>query len=213
MFELIVISHEAMLPGEAAIIQQLFEAGLEIFHLRKPGASEQAIRALLDAIPAMYHDRIALHGFHQLVNEYEIRRLHFTEVHRLETNETIWSQLWDKNYILSTSVHELSVLQTLSHSFRYTFFSPLFDSLSKPGYKGIEEEGFYLGQECKPVPVIALGGIDADNMEKVAAMNFDGAAVLGTIWNDPAKAVDNFKKVKISEEIIWLNNQHSYRRK
>ncbi|WP_216823373.1 thiamine phosphate synthase [Niastella vici] len=192
-----------MLPGEAAIIQQLFEAGLEIFHLRKPDADERAIGALLDAIPSMYHDRIALHSFHQLAKEYDIRHLHFTEEHRRETDSARLSQLRDEDYRLSTSVHELSELETLSHYFWYTFFSPVFDSLSKPGYKGFAEDGFYLSQEYKPVPVIALGGIDADNMEKVADMNFDGAAVLGIIWNEPAKAVDNFKLLKKQQELIW----------
>jgi len=210
MFSLSVISHEAMLPGEAAIIPQLFEAGLEIFHLRKPGASEQAVRQLLDAIPAAYHPYIALHGFHQLANEYNIRLLHFTEAHRLQTDETTWSQLKNKDYILSTSVHDLSTLKTLSPSFGYTFFSPVFDSLSKPGYKGIAQDGFYLSQEYKPVPVIALGGIDADNMEKLADMNFDGVAVLGTIWNEPAKAVDNFKILECTQV---LNNAFRFRRK
>jgi thiamine-phosphate pyrophosphorylase len=212
MFQLIVISHPTMLPGEAAIIQQLFEAGLECFHLRKPGADEQAIRALLNDIPSRYHERIALHAFHHLANDYNIRCLHFTESHRRETNDATLSQLSTK-YILSTSVHDLSVLKTLPPIFWYTFFSPVFDSLSKQEYKGVVEDGFYLPKEDKPVPVIALGGIDANNMEKAADMNFDGAAVLGSIWNEPAKAVDNFKELKIIEDIIWLNNELAYRRK
>src|SRR5437867_1408980 len=114
MFQLIVISHAAVLPGEAAIIQQLFEAGLECFHLRKPDADEQAVRRLLDAIPAVYHPCIALHGFHQLAQYYAIRRLHFTESHRRESNKATWSQLEEKDYTLSTSVHELSQLKALS---------------------------------------------------------------------------------------------------
>lgn len=209
MFELIVISHAGMLPGEAAIIQQLFEAGLEIFHLRKPDADEQAISTLLDAIPSRYHDRIALHGFHQLANEYKIRRLHFTEAHRLETDAATLSKLCDKNYILSTSVHEISVLATLSFSFRYAFFSPVFDSLSKPGYKGIIGDEFYLNIKYKPVPAIALGGIDAENMQMVADMNFNGAAVLGTIWNEPARAVERWVALKDAAHLAKQGNKVS----
>jgi thiamine-phosphate pyrophosphorylase len=202
MFELIVISKPGIFAGETTIIQQLFEAGLERFHLRKPDADEQAVRQLLDAIPVAYHPGIALHGFHQLANEYNIRRLHFTEAHRRETNETTVEQL-GKDHILSTSIHDLSELETLSQFFRYTFFSPVFDSISKQEYKGMLEDGFYLGNEEKPVPVIALGGIDAGNLQRVAGMNFDGAALLGTIWNEPAKAIDNFKIVKRQQESIW----------
>ena len=195
MFELVVISHATMLPGEAPIIQQMFEEGLERFHLRKPDADAQAVRQLLIAIPAIYHHRIALHGFHHLADEYDIHRLHFTEQHRQATDEVTLLQLKHKDYILSTSVHNLQTLQSLPLHFSYTFFSPVFDSISKQEYYGVAGDDFYIRDEQKPVPVIALGGIDAGNMQKVADMNFDGAAVLGTIWNEPANAVDNFKKL------------------
>ena len=72
----------------------------------------------------------------------------------------------------------------------------MFDSISKQQYRGVAGNDFYLTDEQKPVPVIALGGIDAGNIKKVSEMNFDGAAVLGAIWNEPAKAVENFKIIK-----------------
>ncbi|HEX6426649.1 MAG TPA: thiamine phosphate synthase [Niastella sp.] len=196
MFSLLVISHADMLPGEASIIQQLFVEGLEVFHLRKPGADESTMRQMLDAIPAMYHPRISMHGFHHLVNEYDIRRLHFREEHRLATDEGSLLQLKDKGCLLSTSVHDLQTLQSLPALFSYTFFSPVFDSISKKQYKGVAGSDFYLRNEQKTVPVIALGGIDAGNIRSVAAMNFDGAAVLGTLWNEPAHAVEKWIAVK-----------------
>lgn len=195
MFSLKVISQPTIVPGEASIIQQLFAEGLACFHLRKPDADEQAVRQLLTAIPAVYHDRIALHGFFHLVEEYDIRRWHFREEHRESTTVETLAQLKDKGYILSTSVHDLETLQNLPALFSYTFFSPVFDSISKQQYPGVAGDDFYLRDEQKPVPVIALGGIDAGNIQRAAAMNFDGAAVLGALWNEPANAVSNFKKL------------------
>ncbi|WP_205510053.1 thiamine phosphate synthase [Longitalea arenae] len=192
MFSLVVISHAQMFREEASIIQQLFEAGMELFHLRKPQADDQALRQLLNAIPDQWHQRIAIHGHHQLMHEYDIRRLHFTEAHREATKEDVFFDMKAKGYNLSTSVHALSALQILPGCFSYSFFSPVFDSISKQQYKGVAGEGFYLQEEQKAVPVIGLGGIDAGNIRSVAAMNFDGAAVLGTIWNEPAKAVANY---------------------
>jgi thiamine-phosphate pyrophosphorylase len=212
MFELVVISHANMLPGEAAIIQQLFVEGLTCFHLRKPDADEQAVRSLLDAIPAVYHHRIAMHGFFHLVEEYDIHRWHFREEHRRATTVETLAQLKDKGYTLSTSVHDLETLQGLPALFSYTFFSPVFDSISKQQYRGVAGNDFYLRDEQKPVPVIALGGINAGNMEKLGDMNFDGAAVLGTIWNEPAKAIDNFKILQWCQDAIWLNKALRYRR-
>jgi thiamine-phosphate pyrophosphorylase len=193
MFELVVISGPAMLAGEAVLIQQLFEEGLEYFHLRKPDADEQAVRALIEAIPAVYHDRIVMHGYFHLMSAYNLRRWHFREEHRVATAVETLAQEKDKGYILSTSVHDLTTLHQLPPLFAYTFFSPVFDSISKQGYKGVADDKFYLSQEYKSVPVIALGGIDAGNIKKAVEMNFDGAAVLGTIWNEPAKAIENFK--------------------
>jgi thiamine-phosphate pyrophosphorylase len=195
MFQLIVISKATMLPGEASIIEQLFAEGLELFHLRKPGADEQTVRQLIEAIPAVYHDRIVMHGFFQLMEAYDIRRWHFREEKRMATGEEALIQLKEKGYTLSTSAHDMAVVQSLSSQFSYTFFSPVFDSISKEQYKGVAGDDFYLANEQKAVPVIALGGINAGNIGKVAAMNFDGAALLGTIWNEPAKAVAHFKKI------------------
>jgi len=185
-----------MLPDEAAIIQQLFAEGLEVFHLRKPDADEKAIRQLLDAIPAEYHDRIAMHGFFHLMQEYNIHRWHFREEHRQATTKEEMIQLKDKGYTLSTSVHDLPTLQRLTSLFSYAFFSPVFDSISKHQYKGIAGADFYLKDEQKPVSVIALGGVEAGNIQAAMAMNFDGAALLGAIWKEPATAVENFKLCK-----------------
>jgi thiamine-phosphate pyrophosphorylase len=208
MFSLAVISHPAMLPGEAAIIRHLFEGGLECFHLRKPDADEQAVRELLEAIPAAYHSRIALHAFHQLANEYKINRLHFTEQHRVslpKKGDASLEMLKEQGRILSTSLHDLATLQQLPAVFSYAFFSPVFDSISKQQYKGVTGDGFYLNDEQKPVKVIALGGIDAGNIQTVADMNFDGAAILGTIWNEPAKAVERWVAFQKAAQLIKVN--------
>jgi thiamine-phosphate pyrophosphorylase len=164
--------------------------------LRKPDADEQAVRQLIEAIPAVYHNRIAMHGFFHLVEEYDIQRWHFREEHRLATDEGTLLQLKEKGYILSTSVHDLQTLQGLPALFSYTFFSPVFDSISKQQYKGFAGDDFYISDEQKPVRVIALGGIVAGNIQKVADMNFDGAALLGSLWNEPANAVERWVALK-----------------
>ena len=197
MFSLVVISNATAVPNEAAIIQQLFEEGLDVLHLRKPEADEQAVRQLIESIPADYHNRIAMHGFFHLMEEYNIHRWHFREQHRQETAIEAMAQLKNKGYTLSTSVHDLPTVQRLTSLFTYVFFSPVFDSISKQQYKGIAGDDFYLEEEQKPVPVIALGGVDAGNIRSTMAMNFDGAALLGAIWKEPANAVENFKLCKL----------------
>ncbi|MBO9204083.1 MULTISPECIES: thiamine phosphate synthase [Niastella] len=202
MFTIAVISNATAVPNEATIIQQLFAEGLEVFHLRKPEADEQTMRQLIEAIPAVYHDRIAMHGFYHLMEEYNIHRWHFREEHRQSTTKEELVKLKDKGYTLSTSVHELPTLQRLTSLFSYAFFSPVFDSISKHQYKGIAGDDFYLKAEQKPVPVLALGGVEANNIHSLVTMNFDGAALLGAIWQEPEMAVENFKLCK--------HNVHTY---
>jgi thiamine-phosphate pyrophosphorylase len=142
---------------------------------------------------------------------YDIHRWHFTERHRMghpQKGDPPLQTLKEQGYILSTSVHDLQTLQQLPSLFSYAFFSPVFDSISKQGYKGVVEDGFLLGSAGMPVRVIALGGIDAGNIQRVINMNFDGAALLGTIWNEPAKAIDNFKIIQ--KEIGQCNHDHTY---
>jgi thiamine-phosphate pyrophosphorylase len=196
MFSLILISNATSVPNEAPIIQQLFAEGLELFHLRKPAADEQTMRQLIEAIPAVYHNRIVMHGFFHLMEEYGIHRRHFREEHRLSTTGVELAQLKEKGYTLSTSVHDLAALQQLPLHFSYSFFSPVFDSISKQGYKGVTRNDFYLPAAQKPVPVIALGGIDAGNIQLLPGMNFDGAALLGAVWSEPENAIENFKLCK-----------------
>jgi thiamine-phosphate pyrophosphorylase len=204
---LIAISYHELLTGEAQIIQQLFKEGLECFHLRKPDASEDDIRQLLRDIPAEYHNRIALHSCHQLAGEFDIQRLHFTEQAREQTlaeGDATLQTFIRKGYRLSTSVHNIKTLCTLPALFSYAFFGPVFNSISKENYNGIIDSNFFVSAEYKSVPVIALGGIDAENISKVAAMNFDGAAVLGALWTKPEKAVGNFKLLKMKWRILSL---------
>ncbi|SDC85596.1 thiamine-phosphate pyrophosphorylase [Pedobacter soli] len=188
--ELFVIAYPTILKDETLLVNQLFDAGLPVFHLRKPTAHEATYRKFLDGILPEYHNRVALHHFHALANDYNIKRLHHTESFR--KNSTIGD--FSQPYTYSTSIHQLAEIDQIK-SYHYSFFGPVFNSLSKPGYMGITDTGFSVTQS-KTTKLIALGGIDLNNIGRVKAMNFDGIALLGSIWNEPAQAIINFKKIQ-----------------
>jgi thiamine-phosphate pyrophosphorylase len=187
----IIISSPANCKDEFSIVNQLFEAGLQIFHLRKPGSSKMDCQRFLRAINPVYHDRIALHQHHELANEFMIRRLQYPEA--LRNGQQL--HLSTESVIRSTSIHHLDELRMLT-SYDYTFFSPVFDSLSKPGYRGVTDANFRLKKEAVTTKVIALGGIDTNNVLRVKEMNFDGLALLGCIWNQPYDAIVTFLEIK-----------------
>ena len=67
----------------------------------------------------------------------------------------------------------------------YVFLSPIFDSISKVGYHAaFAPDLLNRAAEEKIIDrkVIALGGINAENIELVKQWNFGGVALLGDIW-------------------------------
>jgi thiamine-phosphate pyrophosphorylase len=193
--ELIVISSPGPLSHEGHLINELFETGLERFHLRKPDDSENQMAHLLEQIHPKNHGRMVLHQHHALAKRFGVGGLHYPEKARQAAETAHWETKKDKGFTLSTSVHQLEELPGLSPFFDYAFFSPVFNSISKPGYSGVAGQGFTLPVTYLPCRIIALGGIDASNVALVREMNFDGAALLGAIWNHPGEEINRFQRV------------------
>ena len=206
--ELIVLSEPAYFKAEAGLINQLFEAGLSVFHLRKPDSDRLTYASLIAEIDTRYHDRIALHGFHDLTLDFpSIKRLHYPEWLRKQTfKDGVHSaDAALENCIWSTSVHHLKDLDQLE-GFDYTFYGPVFNSISKPGYAGIAGAELVLPERKNNVRIIALGGVDAEKVVQVKRMGFDGLAALGAIWNKKEQAIYNFKQLVDKAKTIQLND-------
>ncbi|NOW93768.1 thiamine phosphate synthase [Mucilaginibacter sp. SG564] len=192
--QLIVISYPQQVINEAAIINQLFEAGLKRYHLRKPAWDETQLVDLLQQIDHAFYPQITLHQQHHIASDFDIKKLHYTEKHRLDTEPGKLILKKEEGYVLSTSIHNINELSSLP-PFDYTFFGPVFNSISKPDYQSQLPDNFQLPPNTA-TQVIALGGVGYANLHKVKHMGFDGAAVLGTIWNNPAHAITNFNKLQ-----------------
>lgn len=193
---IIIISNPITIANEATIINALFDEGMDVFHLRKPDALSDELKQLLDNIKPDYHNKIALHQHHEIKNEYGITRLHLTEIKRKEMSEEKMLQLKDLNNILSTSIHQTEEYQKLLPCFSYTFFGPLFNSISKQGYTSHLSNGFVFPVEKNLSKVIAIGGINATNMQEAMNMKFSGIAVLGAIWQKPNESIQQFTAIQ-----------------
>jgi thiamine-phosphate pyrophosphorylase len=188
--ELIVISKPGFFEGEADLINQLFESGMERFHLRKEEAEKHEYEQLLGNIHPQYLERVALHQFHELAIDFGIQRLHFPEAQR-KSGQHLLLPL-SETAILSTSIHRIDQSTDLEN-FKYTFYGPVFQSISKNNYPSVVPNGFKL-RNSTGVKVIALGGITTEKIDLVSQMGFDGAAILGSLWNTPELAVNHFKE-------------------
>lgn len=189
---LIVISNPTPIIKEASLINQLFDEGLQLLHLRKPDSSSQELVLLLQEIKPEYYSKIALHSHHYIAKSFGIKRLHYTEASRKQlTDFNIAEQSADN--IITTSVHSIEEYNQLPEAFSYAFLSPVFDSISKSDYKA---QTFDLNErEQSPIKLIALGGINETNCTDALQMGFDGIAMLGSIWNSENKT-ESFITIK-----------------
>jgi thiamine-phosphate pyrophosphorylase len=200
-FKLIVISSPDGFDHEIFDIHEMFKAGLEYFHLRKPKFSTNRLRHYIEKIDQKYHNRIVLHSHHELCIRFKVRGIHLTQRHRRKNLIRSW--LWLK-YIklrrpeikLTAAYHTIGSLNLENPGYSYVFLSPVFDSISKVGYKStFSEDSLEKMLHKTSYNVVALGGVDEDKIDQAKQWGFSGVAVLGSLWKseDP---VEKFKRFK-----------------
>lgn len=190
---LIVISDHQLYLRESREINRLFESGMELYHIRHHNISEEDLRSLIAGIEEKYLDRIVANHNHDLARSMGIHRFHFTEEDRQKWEKKKWKNRSDSE-VYSTSVHSLDTYNELPDFFEYAFISPVFDSISKPGYQAVPFDLSKRNTE-KQVKLIGLGGIHSANIHDAMEMGYDGFAVLGSVWEseEPVKA---FQKIR-----------------
>ncbi|PQA93575.1 thiamine phosphate synthase [Chryseobacterium shigense] len=189
---IIVITPEAPVSKETEIINQLFHEGLDLLHIRKPMFSNEEMKSFLNGIDEEFYSQLVVHGFYDMRKEYSISRLHFREADRLEE----WHKVFADGTIISTSVHDIEGFNALEKEWEYALISPFFPSISKKGYgeqSTIMED--VKDRNNQKVKLIALGGINQDNISKVFERGADGAALLGGIW-ESSEPINSFRKCR-----------------
>jgi len=191
--QLIIITPPADYPHEPRVVARILQQTPATIHLRKPGREKRDLVAYLQEIPAGLHGRIMAHSHPELLDRFALRGIHFTEGQRKKNPQTIRQLRHERPKVrISSSFHGLADIPTAGGLFDYVFLSPVYDSLSKPGYRAAfdhhELRHFLAAVDQK---VVALGGIDGRRTGETAALGFAGAAVLGAVWsgNNPEKAV------------------------
>lgn len=200
---IVLIAPEEDIKDEIKILNQLFKVGLEYYHLRKPKKNYPEHCEYLNQIDSKYHNRIIVHFFHNLINSYNLRGIHFQEQKRrdhLTIPSNYFNELNMSGKTISSSFHELDVLANCHFEFDYHLLSPVFSSISKQGYEG---RGFNVNFINKKI--IGMGGITTRNLAEITRLGFSGVGVLGGIWNSHTPIAD-FKTMK--NYFSQTNNNH-----
>jgi len=166
------------IPCEAQAIARALRGGYDRVHLRKPGSEPQDIERLIKEIPKELRPRISLHDHTELAVDYGLGGVHLNSRFP-DVPETF-------NGLVSRSCHSLDEVKACKDACDYVFLSPVYDSISKPGYVS----GFTAGQIRKAEEegiidnkVHALGGVTPERLGGLEKMGFGGAAMLGCVWD------------------------------
>lgn len=186
---IVIITAPNDVPEEGEIVNRLFENGLHTLHLRKPGATRERYERHIRGIAPRYRERVVVHDYPELAEAYGLRGVH------LKYADIAKAKAW-KGMQISVSCHSPEEVRRLPFQPAYVFLSPVFDSISKQGYKAAfrqDELKRFLREE--KTPVVALGGITAENANQCRRAGFAGIALLGYIWEQPGEATRRFKAI------------------
>ncbi|MDR3093516.1 MAG: thiamine phosphate synthase [Bacteroidales bacterium] len=198
----IIISHESPFAREADIINSLFQAGMKNFHLRKPACTQEILQNILRDIEPAYHSHIVLHDHFELAKQFLLAGIHLNSRNPVCPSGAV---------AVSCGCHSLACLNTLLSTFNgLVFLSPVFDSISKQGYKkAFTDEELSAASKNKSINhrVIALGGMSAETIPLAASYGFGGVAVLGALWGNMPVAKDKNRILDHFLQLEALTNQ------
>ena len=183
----IVITQPDFFDGEVERIVQLLHRGdVDLIHIRKPSATKEAVEALIKQIPSTLYDKLVLHDFHALAPKYNLYGIH------LNSRNPQPLSGWTGS--ISISCHTLDELKECQKTnFNYMSLSPIFDSISKVGYKSAFTEEELRKAHHEGIineRVMALGGVTFERIPNVLDLGFGGGMILGDAWQSH-KTIDN----------------------
>ena len=186
--KIIAITVPKIIDEDAYLISNLLKMGIYSVHLRKPESSIHECRTLLAKLTKEERAKIIIHDYPELYNEFSLKGIHI--------NKNITSLPNGYNGFKTRSCHSFEEIERYKTEYDYLFLSPIFDSISKIGYKsGFTKEALLKASTSGIIDhkVIALGGITLDMMPYFRELNFGGIAMIGGIYN--LNAINQLQKI------------------
>lgn len=179
--KIIAITTPEVGDEDVGLIRGLLRCGIDVIHLRKPGSDIRECRQVLRKLTEKERKRIVVHDYPELYEEFSLRGIH------LNRNVTGLPEGYTGSR--TRSCHSFEEIIRYRNDCDYLFLSPVFDSISKAGYKA----GFS-GEELQKASaegiinekVVALGGVTFESIPYLKRLNFGGAAMIGGIYDSDA---------------------------
>lgn len=177
---------------EKKTLLRLFDAGLALYHLRRPHWSLDRCRAWLGALPESARSRIVVHQFPQLVRRFGLAGTHFSaRGGNVPAGTAAAGEL-------SAQCESYQEMLKVGKKCRRIMLGPVFPpkkydvtvprrTLSEHAAAAAYWRAHGGGNGAR---ILAFGGIDASNVRRCREAGFDGAVVVSAVWDadDPARA-------------------------
>ncbi len=151
------------------------------FHIRKPDYDETQMRNYLQQFDLDVRERLSLHDFHTLADELHIGGIHLNRRHPVPPASA-------QSKRISVSCHSVEEVLQWKAKADYCFLSPIFDSISKQGYKShfaLDELRQLFNEHILNDKVCALAGVTYENMALLEDVGFTSCVMLSSLWELP----------------------------
>ncbi|MDO5016970.1 MAG: thiamine phosphate synthase [Porphyromonas sp.] len=174
--KVIIITAPTPIEGEAEVIERIAAEGVFRIHLRRPEWDLEKTRLFLRQFSVEVLSKIVLHDHHRLAEELPLCGVHFNR-------RNPYAPHLRTGVSKSVSCHGFDELARYKPLTDYQFLSPVFDSISKSGYRSGFTRQQLLKSDLIDKKVFALGGITPDRWRRISDIPFGGVAVLGDFWS------------------------------
>jgi thiamine-phosphate pyrophosphorylase len=197
--KLVVVSSSQDEPNEIVEVIRMFEAGLRHFHVRKPRKARKELIEYIKMFPEKYRKRLVIHSYHGLATKLNLGGIHLSRKHRkrgkLYQLKLSIKRMMNKKLLVTRTFHKLTDITNEKRKYSYTFLSPVFDSITHSSLSGgFSKRALLIMIPQAKQPVYALGGVSAERLEELSELGFEGAVLLGSIWNSEEAPHEVFKK-------------------
>jgi thiamine-phosphate pyrophosphorylase len=174
------------------IMARACAAGCRWVSLREkdlPADEEIALARELRPIAQRFDARLTLHGEADLARAAGLDGMHLSA----HGDAAAARAMLGPRALIGKSIHSAAEATMLDPTMiDYAVAGPAYLTASKPGYgPALGPDGLAAICRAAPVPVVAIGGIEADNAPAVLAAGAAGIAVMGSVMRseDPEKVI------------------------
>ncbi len=197
--KLILLTPPEFFIEEHVILNALFDEGLDMLHIHKPGSEPVYCERLLKLIDKQWRKRIVTHEHFYLKSEFKLNGIHLSPRNPIPPKKYKGS--------VSCTCQSFEALTRRKPMCDYVFLSQIYDGITNKSLTSSFSESDL--KEASKLGIIdnkvmALGGISLENIDMLKEYDFGGCVIYGDIWkrfdfhsSSSYKGVINyFKKIK-----------------